>query len=171
VKRVLHVLLAVAVPAGAAVVVSIPTHAAQQPAAASKEVKACNSARLFRTTSTDKTTYAKGAPVGISTSLINLSKRTCSVDVQACVSATVKDSKGTIVWSAVPLNAVCIQTVTRYTLTPGQAVTRSWTWDQKVCLYIGKCPGAQVPAGAYVAQGHWGGPQGDARTTSFTITP
>jgi hypothetical protein len=170
VKRVLHVLLAVAVPAGAAVAVSMPTHAAQPAQPAATAIKPCNSARLFRTTTTDKTTYVTGAPVGVSTSLINLSKRTCSVDIQACVSATVTNASGTVVWSAVPFNALCAQFITHQTLAPGQAVTRSWTWDQHVCLYAGKCPGAQVPAGRYTAQGHWGGPGGDARPTSFTIT-
>jgi hypothetical protein len=166
VKRVLHVVLAVAVPAAAAIVVSMPTHAAQTSA---RQMRPCSSARLFRTTATDKATYAIGARVGVSTSLINLSKRTCSVDIQACVSATAKNAQGTTVWSAVPLNAVCALYITTQTLMPGQAVTKSWTWDQHVCVYAGKCPGAQVPAGTYVAQGHWG-LQGDARPVSFTIT-
>jgi hypothetical protein len=154
------------VPAGAAMAVALPSHGAPAPA---KAVQSCNSARLLRTTATDRSTYAVGAPVGVSTSVINLSKRTCAVDIQACVSATVKDAQGKTVWSAVPLNALCALFITRQTLLPGQAVTRSWTWDQHVCLYIGQCPGPQVPKGTYVAQGHWGGPAGDARSTTFTI--
>jgi hypothetical protein len=91
------------------------------------------------------------------------------VDIRACVSATVTNGSGTVVWSAVPFNALCAQYIIHQTLAPGQAVTRSWTWDQHVCVLIGKCPGPQVAAGQYVAQGHWGGGIGDARPMSFLI--
>ncbi|MBV8160647.1 MAG: hypothetical protein JO265_06955, partial [Acidimicrobiia bacterium] len=57
----------------------------------------------------------------------------------------------------------------RQVLPPGHAVTRSWSWDQHVCLFIGRCPGPQVPAGTYVAQGHWGAGIGDATPTTFTL--
>jgi len=167
VNRVLRVVVAVVVPLAATVAVSLPTYAARTPAGSAST---CRSTALNRTTSTDKSSYARGAPVHVSTSLVNTSQRTCAVNIHACVSATVTNSSGTVVWSAVPFNALCAQYIVRQRLAPGQAVSRSWTWDQHVCVLIGRCPGAQVAAGRYVAQGHWGGGIGDATPTTFTIT-
>jgi hypothetical protein len=166
VNRLLRVFVALAVPVAATAAVSLPTYAVRPPRSSAPT---CRSAGLTRTTATDKSTYGRGAPVRVSTSLVNASGRTCAVDIHACVSATVSNARGTVVWSAVPFNALCAQYIIRQTLTPGQAVTRSWTWDQHVCVLVGKCPGPQVPAGSYVAQGHWGSGIGDARPASFTI--
>jgi uncharacterized protein DUF899 len=166
VSRLLRVILAVAVASVAAVAVSLPTYAVRP---AARNATTCRSAALARTTATNKPSYVHGAPITISTSVVNVSRRTCAVDIQACVSATVTNRQGTVVWSAVPFNALCAQYIVHQTLTPGQSVTRSWTWDQHVCVLVGKCPGPQVAAGRYVAQGHWGGGIGDARPTSFTI--
>ena len=165
-NRVLRVVLMLALPAAAACVMALPTYGARTPA---RSAGTCRSAALARTTSTDKAGYARGAPVRVSTSLANVSRRACAVDIRACVSATITNAQGKVVWSAVPFNALCAQYIVHQTLAPGQAVSRSWTWDQHVCLYAGKCPGPQVPNGTYVAQGHWGGQIGDARPTSFVI--
>jgi len=167
VNRLLRMLVALAVPAIVAAAVSLPTYAART---SRSSALTCTSAALARTTSTNQASYARATPVKISTSLVNVSRRPCAVDIRACVSATVANAQGKFVWSAVPFNALCAEYIVRQTLAPGQAVTRSWTWDQHVCLYAGRCPGPQVPAGRYTAQGHWGGPGGDARPTSFTIT-
>jgi hypothetical protein len=169
VTRLARLLLVAAVPAAATLAVSLPTYGMRNPGGSG--VAPCRSASLARTTSTDKTSYTRGTTVRISTSVVNASRRTCAVDIHACVSATVTNSAGNIVWSAVPFNALCAQYIVRQTLAPGQAVTRSWTWDQHVCTLIGRCPGPQVAAGRYVAQGHWGGGIGDARPTAFTIKP
>jgi hypothetical protein len=158
-------LLTLAVAVAGVVAISLPSYGARR---AAPGAPMCRSAALARTTSTDKTTYASGAPVKISTSLVNASRRTCAVDIRACVSATVTNSNGTVVWSAVPFNALCAQYIVHQTLAPGHGVTRSWTWDQHACVLVGKC-GSQVPPGRYVAQGHWGGGIGEARPTSFTI--
>jgi hypothetical protein len=107
-------------------------------------------------------------PVGVSTSLTNISSRPCRVNLQACISATITNAQGTVVWSAVPLNALCAQFILSQRLRPGAAVTRSWSWNQHVCLFIGHCPGALVPAGTYTAQGHWG-VEGDASAATFLI--
>jgi hypothetical protein len=165
VNRILRLGLALAVAAAGAVAVSVPTYAARTMA------PTCQRSALARMTATDKPAYTRGAPVRVSTSVVNASRRTCAVDVHACVSATVTNAAGTVVWSAVPFNAACAQYIVRQALAPGQAVTRSWTWDQHVCTLIGKCPGPQVAGGRYVAQGHWGGRIGDARPTAFTIKP
>jgi hypothetical protein len=167
VTRLARILLVLAVPAAATVAVSLPSYAAGTPS--NTAAPACRSAALDRTTSTDQASYARGAPVGISTSVLNASRHPCTVDIRACVSATVTNASGTIVWSAVPFNALCAQHVVHQRLAPGQAVTRSWTWDQHVCIAIGQCPGPQVPAGRYVAEGHWGGGIGDAQPTAFRI--
>ena len=156
--------MALAVPVAAAAAVSLPSYAA-------RNAPTCRSGDLARTTSTDKPGYARGAPVRISTSLVNVSDRTCAVDIHACVSATVTSSSGKVVWSAVPFNALCAQYIVHQTLAPGQRVSRSWSWDQHVCVLIGRCPGPQVAAGRYVAQGHWGSGIGDAGPTAFTIKP
>jgi hypothetical protein len=169
VNRLARLVLVAAVPAAATLAVSLPTYGMRNPGGSG--VPTCRSAALARTTSTDKTSYTRGAPVRISTSVVNASRRTCAVDIRACVSATVTNSAGTIVWSAVPFNAACAQYIIRQNLGPGQGVTRSWTWDQHVCTLIGRCPGPQVAAGRYVAQGHWGGRIGDPRPTAFTIKP
>jgi len=166
VNRLVRVVVAVSVPVVAIAAVPLPTYGARTTA---RSAATCRSAALNRTTSTDKPSYARGAPVKVSTSLVNVSGRTCAVDIHACVSATVTNSSGKIVWSAVPFNALCAQYIVHQTLGPGQAVTRSWIWDQHVCVLIGRCPGPQVGAGPYVAQGHWGGGIGDARSTAFTI--
>ncbi|HEV3352896.1 MAG TPA: hypothetical protein VG076_08230 [Acidimicrobiales bacterium] len=166
-NRILRVLLATAVPVAAAVAVSLPTYGARTSAAPSTPT--CRAAALGRTTATDRATYPRGTPVRVSTSVVNVSRRSCAVDIRACVSATVTNGSGTVVWSAVPFNAFCPAYIIRQTLAPGQAVTRSWTWDQHVCVLIGKCPGPQVAPGQYVAQGHWGSGIGDARPTSFLI--
>ena len=158
--------MALALPAAAVAAATVPTYGAR-PAGAG--VPACGAPALVRTTSTNKPTYARGAPVRISTSLANSSSRTCAVDIRACVSATVTSAAGKVEWSAVPFNALCAQFIVHQPLAPGAAVTRAWTWDQHVCVLVGQCPGAQVPAGRYVAQGHWGGPGGDATPASFTI--
>ena len=168
-NRPLRILLAVAVPLAATVAVSLPTYGARNPGGGG--VATCRSAALNRTTSTDKAVYSRGAPVRVSTSVVNASGHTCAVDIHACVSATVTNAQGKIVWSAVPFNALCAQYIVHQTLAPGQGVTRSWTWDQHVCTLIGKCPGPQVAAGRYVAEGHWGGGIGDASPTAFTIKP
>jgi hypothetical protein len=162
----LRILVALAVPVVAAAAVSLPPYGARSAGAGAPT---CRSVALDRTTSTDKAAYPRGAPVRISTSVVNASRRSCAVDIHACVSATVTNAQGTVVWSAVPFNALCAQYIVHQTLAPGQAVTRSWTWDQHVCTLIGRCPGPQVAAGRYVAQGHWGGRIGDARATPFTI--
>ena len=159
-------LAAVVVSTAGVVAVALPTYGARRPRPGGST---CRSAALSRTTSTDKSTYAVGAPVRVSTSVVNTSRRTCAVDIHACTSATVTNSSGKVEWSAVPFNALCAQYIVHQTLAPGQAVTRSWTWDQHVCVLIGKCPGPQVAAGRYVAQGHWGGGIGDATPTAFTI--
>ena len=164
-NRILRLALTLATAAAGAAAVSLPSYAARTAA------PTCQRSALARTTSTDKASYPRGAAVRIATSVTNVSRQTCAVDIHACVSATVTDSSGTVVWSAVPFNAACAQYIVRQNLAPGQAVSRSWTWDQHVCTLIGKCPGPQVAAGRYVAQGHWGGRIGDARPTSFTIKP
>jgi hypothetical protein len=167
-SRPLRILLVAAVPLGATMAVSLPTYGARTP---TPTAGTCRSAALSRTTSTDKASYAKGAPVHIATSVVNTSGRACAVNIRACINATVTNSAGTVVWSAVPFNALCAQYIIRQTLAPGQAATRSWTWDQHVCTLIGKCPGPQVAAGRYVAQGFWGSGIGEARPTAFTIKP
>jgi hypothetical protein len=162
-NRLLRAALVLAVATASAVAISLPTYAARTAA------PTCQRSALARTTSTDKASYTRGAVVRVSTSVTNVSQRTCAVDIHACVSATVTNSSGTVVWSAVPFNAACAQYIVRQNLAPGKAITRSWTWDQHVCTLIGKCPGPQVATGRYVAQGHWGGRIGDARPRSFTI--
>ncbi|MBV8982587.1 MAG: hypothetical protein JO086_16940 [Acidimicrobiia bacterium] len=129
---------------------------------------ACTSSQLAKTTSTDQQSYKRGTPVGVSTSLTNVSNQTCRVHLQACISATITNAQGTVVWSAVPLNALCAMYIVSQKLRPGAAVTRSWSWNQHVCLFIGSCPGALVPAGTYTAQGHWG-VEGDASPATFLI--
>ncbi|GEM_PF-7019558 len=168
-NRPLRVFLAVVVPLAATVAISLPTYAMRNPGGSG--VALCRSAALNRTTSTDKPAYARGAPVRVSTSVTNASRRACAVDIHACVSATVTNAQARVVWSAVPFNALCAMYIVHETLAPGQSVSRSWTWDQHVCILIGKCPGAEVAAGRYVAQGHWGGGIGDASPTAFTIKP
>jgi hypothetical protein len=167
VTRLTRIVLVAAVPAAATLAVSLPSYGMRNPGGSG--VPTCRLAALNRTTSTDKASYTRGAPVRISTSVVNASRRTCAVDIRACVSATVTNPSGTVAWSAVPFNAACAQYIVHQTLAPGQAATRSWTWDQHVCTLIGRCPGPQVAAGRYVAEGHWGASIGDARPTAFTI--
>jgi hypothetical protein len=138
------------------------------PALAASHTAACTSAQLAKTTSTDQQSYRRGAPVGVSTSLTNISSQTCRVNLEACISATITNGQGTVVWSAVPLNALCAQFVVSQRLRPGAAVTRSWSWNQHICVFIGQCPGALVPTGTYTAQGHWG-IEGDASPATFLL--
>jgi hypothetical protein len=137
--------------AGAVFVSPGHAHGVRTPAA-----RNCPASSLARTTSTDKSRYAPGEAVRVSTSITNTSNKTCGVDFGPCVSATIKGPGGALVWSAVPLNAVCALYIVHVDLAPGKSVSRSWTWDQHVCLYVGKCPGRQVSPGTYVAQGQWG---------------
>jgi hypothetical protein len=148
--------------AGAAVV-SSPAHGVRAPAA-----RTCAPSALSRTTSTNKPRYARGETVRVDTSITNTSNRTCGVDFGPCVSATIKAPSGALVWSAVPLNALCAQFIVHADLAPGRSVSRSWSWDQHVCLYVGKCPGRQVGPGTYVAQGQWG-VGSTTRPTTFVI--
>jgi hypothetical protein len=146
-----------------AVGVSTRAHGVSAPAA-----RNCSASSLARATSTDKPRYAPGETVHVGTSITNTSNRTCGVDFGPCVSATIRAPGGTLVWSAVPLNALCAQFIVHADLAPGRSVSRSWTWDQHVCLYVGRCPGRQVGPGTYVAQGQWG-PGSVTRPTSFVI--
>src|SRR4029077_5201646 len=102
------------VPVAGAAAVSLPTYAAP-----TTSTPTCQSSALARTTSTDKPSYVRGAPIRISTSVANASPRTCAVNIQACVSATVTNAQGTVVWSAVPFNVLCAQYIVRQVLAPG----------------------------------------------------
>ncbi|MBV8305289.1 MAG: hypothetical protein JOZ04_13845 [Acidimicrobiia bacterium] len=167
-RRLGAVVLTLALPAAGIAAAAVPSYGVR-PAGTGTGGPACGAAALERTTSTDRPAYSRGQPIRISTSTVNTSSRTCGLDIRACVSATVTNAAGTVEWSAVPFNALCAQYLVHQRLAPGAAVTRSWTWDQHVCILIGQCPGAQVPPGRYTAQGHWGGPGGDATPVSFTI--
>ncbi|MBV8982952.1 MAG: hypothetical protein JO248_00730 [Acidimicrobiia bacterium] len=171
-RRILSAVVAGVVLLGVAVAVPSTAHGLLRPTpttgAGTGPAPACTSAQLAKTTSTDAQSYRRGTPVGVSTSLTNISNQTCRVSLQACISATITDSQGTVVWSAVPLNALCAMYIVSQRLRPGAAVTRSWSWNQHVCLFIGQCPGAQVPAGSYTATGHWG-IEGDASPATFLI--
>jgi len=165
-KGLCYVALAVMASGISAVTLSTTGHAVTRGASAAT----CSSAATKATTATNRSAYARGQTVGVSTSLTNISSRPCAVNIRACVGATITNASGTLVWSAVPLNALCAMFIVHETLRPGQAVTRSWTWDQHVCLLIGQCPGRLVPAGAYTAEGHWGTPYGNATPARFQIT-
>ena len=171
-RRILSGVLAGLVVLAVAVAVPSAAHGVLRPSPASGTTAgttpACTSAQLAKTTSTDQQSYRRGTPVGVSTSLTNISRQTCRVSLQACISATITNAQGTVVWSAVPFNAMCALFIVSQKLRPGAAVTRSWSWNQHVCVLIGQCPGPLVPAGSYTAQGHWG-IEGDAPPSTFLI--
>ena len=166
-KRIVshRLVIAAAVALAAAVLIPGTVHALAQ-----RRSSACTASEVQLATATNRPSYSTGQQVGVSTSLTNVSSRSCAVNIRSCVGATITSASGRLVWSAVPLNALCAPFVVHQTLSPGQSVTRTWTWNQHVCLLIGQCPGRQVPAGSYTAQGHWGMPYGDAARTVFRIT-
>ena len=164
-----RVALAVTVATALAVTAApITGHALTRAAATSRSTCAASQVRV--TTATERARYRIGQTVGVSTSVTNMGPGSCAVNIRSCVNATITDSSGTLVWSAVPLNALCALFIVHQVLRPGQSVSRSWAWDQHVCLIIGRCPGAQVPPGSYTARGHWGSPFGDAAPAVFRIT-
>jgi hypothetical protein len=171
-RRTMHALLAGGLLLAVITLMPLQAHGVMRsvsgPAHATGQVPACTTSQLAKTTATDQQSYRRGTPVGVSTSLTNVSNQTCRVNLQACISATITSAQGKLVWSAVPLNALCAQFIVSQRLAPGAAVTRSWSWNQHVCLFIGQCPGPLVPAGTYVAQGHWG-IEGDASPATFIL--
>jgi len=160
-----RLVMAAAMSLAAAVLIPSAGQALAQPRSS-----ACTASQVQLTTATNRSTYIADQHVGVSTTLTNVSSRSCAVNIQSCVGATITNASGGLVWSAVPLNALCALYIVHQTLLPGRSVSRAWTWNQHVCLLVGQCPGRQVPAGTYTAQGHWGMPYGDAAPTTFRIT-
>jgi len=136
-------------------------------------VPTCAAGDVELKTSTNGDRFPAGTTVKVATTARNISSRPCSV-TNSCLyrRITVEDAAGTPVYNSSPsfLGHVCplIYEVPR-TLNPGETSTDAFTWDQHVCVTKEKCPGEQVLAGVYSAEGHW--EQGAASSARFQIVP
>jgi hypothetical protein len=129
----------------------------------------CQPGELALTTTTDRPTYSAGQAVGLVTSAKNISGRTCNFQDYVCDDTiSVADAQGTTVWTSTAPGTARCGVVAGHLLKPGDAVNHPTSWDRRRCT-PGACPGPQVGAGTYTAQGHW--PQhGDATPASFRLS-
>jgi hypothetical protein len=129
----------------------------------------CGASTLTLTTATDRSSYAPGMAVQISSRVRNTSASPCHYFERGCSqTAKVTDGSGTVVWYSDPQGGPCPAIMHDRMLGPGQSMTYSFTWNQARCTAY-PCSGGQVSPGGYIAFGlyrDWG----TATGASFSIT-
>jgi hypothetical protein len=134
----------------------------------------CTTSAFVPSVSTDRTSYAVGQPVTITTTVTNTGP-SCTEDEQAgftCPGAYVDDASGQLVWTSAPEPSTgCAARTGPPTVLPsGWSEQTQYLWQQDACTGgAGGCSHDQVPPGEYRVVGtNWS--QASAPVT-VSITP